>query len=293
MNAIVIDAHQHFWDPDRGDYGWLNGPFQPLRRSFTPIDLAPSIRDCGIDGTVLVQTWHSLAESWEYLAIAAATPFVAGVVAWVDLTDPAVGKVLAALRSSPHGQWLVGVRHLLHEEPDPDWLLQETVRRGLGAVAEAGLAYDLVGKTHHLPAMLKTVAAFPKLRFVLDHIAKPEIASGSLEPWRERMRQFRPHRDHVWCKLSGMITEADWSRWTFEDLQPYVDEALAIFGADRCMFGSDWPVCLVAGSYQAVSDALSHCLSNRTDDERAQIFGACAVEAYHLSEFGKWPLHPA
>lgn len=285
MKSPVIDAHQHFWDPDRGDYGWLSGPFQPIRRSFTPHDLAPSVEAFGIDGTVLVQTWHSLAESWEYIAIAEATPFVAGVVAWVDLTDPAVAKVIAALQSSPHGRWLVGIRHLLHEEPDADWLLREDVRRGLNAVAEAGLVYDLVGKTHHLPAMTRTVADFPHLRFVLDHIAKPEIAAGVMEPWRERMRQFAPHRDHVWCKLSGMITEADWHGWKPADLKPYIDEALAIFGPSRCMFGSDWPVCLVAGSYDRMRAALLTCLEDRSDAERAQIFGRSAVEAYRLPEF--------
>lgn len=286
MKAPVIDAHQHFWDPDRGDYGWLSGPFQPIRRSFVPADLAPSLEAFGIDGTVLVQSWHSLAESWEYLAIAAATPSVAGVVAWVDLTDPAVDKILSTLTVSPHGHWLVGIRHLLHEEPDPDWLLRDDVRRGLGKVAEAGLVYDLVGKTHHLPAMLKTVADFPQLRFVLDHIAKPEIAGAVMEPWRERMRQFMPHRGHVWCKLSGMITEADWQSWQASDLKPYVDEVLSIFGADRCLFGSDWPVCLVAGSYERMREALLICLEARTEDERAQIFGRSAVDVYRLPEFG-------
>jgi L-fuconolactonase len=285
MTSPIIDAHQHFWDPDKGDYGWISGDYAPIRRIFAPEDLRSSLEAVGVSGTVLVQTWHSLEESWDYLRIAAETDFVAGVVAWVDLTDASVGKLLAELKESAHGRWLVGVRHLLHEEPDPEWLLRDDARRGLAAVADAGLCYDLVGKTPHLPAMLRTVEAFPHLRFVLDHIAKPEIKAGVREPWTELMRGFAPHRDHVWCKLSGMITEADWHAWSPTDLKPYVDEVLAIFGPQRCMFGTDWPVCLVAGSYAQVVGALRTCLAGRSDDEIAQIFGRSAIEAYGLPEF--------
>jgi L-fuconolactonase len=285
MTSPIIDAHHHFWDPDRGDYDWLSGPFQPIRRIFGPEDLAPSVAQHGIAGTVLVQTWHSLEESWEYLAIAENTPFVAGVVAWVDLTDPHVAETLAALKASAAGRWLVGIRHLLHLEADPAWLLRDDARRGLAAVAEAGLVYDLVGNSTHLPAMLRTVADFPGLRFVLDHIAKPDIKGGVREPWTSLMRGFAPHRDHVWCKLSGMITEADWAQWSPADLQPYVAEALGIFGPDRCLFGTDWPVCLVAGSYDQVIGALRSCLAGLDDRDRAQIFGRSAIEAYRLPGF--------
>ena len=159
-------------------------------------------------------------------------------------------------------------------------------------MAEAGLVYDLVGNSAHLPAMLQTVAKFPQLRFVLDHIAKPDIKGGVREPWTTLMRGFAPHRDHVWCKLSGMITEADWGRWAPADLQPYVDEALAIFGPDRCMFGTDWPVCLVAGGYDQVIGALRTCRSWRGSwrsrpTDRDQIFGRSAIEAYRLPGFQK------
>jgi L-fuconolactonase len=285
MTTPIIDAHHHFWDPDRGDYGWLSGPFQPIRRIFGPEDLAPSIAEFGVDGTVLVQTQHSLEESRAYLAIAEATPFIAGVVAWVDLTDPGVAETLAALKAGPHGRWLVGIRHLLHLEADPAWLLREDARRGLAAVAEAGLVYDMVGNTAHLPAMLRTVADFPGLRFVLDHIAKPDIKGAVREPWTTLMRGFAPHRDHVWCKLSGMITEADWDRWSPGDLKPYVAEALDIFGPERCLFGTDWPVCLVAGGYDRVIGALRTCLADLDEDDRARIFGRSAIEVYRLPEF--------
>jgi L-fuconolactonase len=285
MASPIIDAHHHFWDPDSGDYDWLSGPFQPIRRIFGPTELAPAVAEFGIAGTVLVQTWHSLDESWDYLATAQRTPFVAGVVAWVDLTDPKVDETLAALKASAGGKFLVGIRHLLHLEADPDWLLRPDARRGLAAVADAGLVYDLVGNTIHLPAMLRTVADFPNLRFVLDHIAKPDIKGAVREPWATLMRGFAPHRDHVWCKLSGMITEADWARWSPEDLKPYVLEVLDIFGPDRCMFGTDWPVCLVAGSYAQVVGALRACLAERDDAQREQIFGRSAIAAYRLPDF--------
>ncbi|MGO1078967.1 amidohydrolase family protein [Inquilinus sp. CA228] len=280
--AIIIDSHQHFWDPDKGDYGWLSGPFAPIRRVFAPNDLRPALQGNGVAGTVLVQTWNDLGETWDFIRTAAATDLVAGVVGWVDLTDPEVGQVLAELKAAPEGRWLVGIRHLIHEEADPNWLLRDDVRRGLRAVADAGLVYDLVPKPPHLPAVLRTVADFPDLRFVLDHIAKPDIKGGGFEPWAALMRGFAIHRDHVWCKLSGMITEADWEHWSPDDLKPYVAEALRIFGVDRCMFGTDWPVCLVAGSYGQVVRALRSCLEHLTEAERDQIFGRSAIEAYRL-----------
>ena len=286
MTAPVIDAHQHFWDPEGAyDYPWLSGPYAPIRRAFCIDDLRPSLQEFGIDATVAVQSWNSLDETRDYLRIAYENAHVAGVVGWVDLTDPAVGRVLAELKAGPQGRYLVGVRHLLHEEPDPAWILRRDVARGLAALAEAGLAYDLVGKTVHLPAMLQAVQRNPRLRFVLDHIAKPEIRDGVFEPWGERLAALASHRDHVWCKLSGMITEADWQTWTPADLEPYVRHAVAAFGAGRCMFGTDWPVCLVAGSYGRVVGALRACLDRVDDASQQQIFGGSAVEAYRLPDF--------
>jgi L-fuconolactonase len=286
MVSPRIDAHQHYWDPaGTYDYPWLAGDFLPIRRRFEPADLQPSLERSAISGTVLVQTWNSVAETRAFLELASRGNHIAGVVGWVDLTDPSVGDLLAELKTGEHGRWLVGVRHLLHEEPDPQWLLRDDARRGLAAVANAGITYDLVGKTVHLPAMLQTVADFPQLRFVLDHMAKPEIKAHVMEPWLSLMSKFGPQRDHVWCKLSGMITEADWSNWTPEDLRPYVTHALDIFGSHHCMFGSDWPVCLVAGTYDRVVGALEFCLADRTPQEREQIFGRSTIEAYRLPAF--------
>lgn len=286
MSAPVIDAHQHFWDPEGAyDYPWLSGPFAPIRRAFCIDDLRPSLEEFGVDGTVVVQSWNSLDETWDYLRIAGANRQVAGVVGWADLTDPAIGTLLAELKNSTNGRYLVGIRHLLHEEPDPAWILRDDVARGLAALAEAGLVYDLVGKTVHLPAMLQAVERNPGLRFVLDHLAKPEIKDGVFEPWGDRMAALAAHRDHVWCKLSGMITEADWDAWTPDHLAPYVRHALAAFGPDRCMFGTDWPVCLVAGSYGQVVGALRACLAGTDETVREQIFGRSAIEAYRLPDF--------
>nr|WP_321983822.1 amidohydrolase family protein [uncultured Lichenicoccus sp.] len=174
------------------------------------------------------------------------------------------------------------MRHLLHEEDDPAWIMRPDIRPGLEAVAEAGLVYDLVGTTAHLPAMARIVTEMPHLRFVLDHVAKPDIAAGAMEPWRSLIRQVAAQRDHVWCKFSGMITEADWTRWKSSDLQPYIMHALAEFGARRCMFGSDWPVCLVAGSYRDVVSALGVALGDLDTEQHAQVMGGSAIEAYRL-----------
>ncbi|MDR3373364.1 MAG: amidohydrolase family protein [Ancalomicrobiaceae bacterium] len=285
MPAIKIDSHQHFWHPETGgDYGWLSGPFEQLNRRFDPRDLRPSLDARGVSGTVLVQTWNDLDETWEFTHIAATTDFVAGVVGWVDLVDPKVGDTLAALKSSPDGCWLVGVRHLIQGEADPNWLLRDDAKAGLKAVEAAGLVYDLVPNIPQLASSLKTTQDFPNLRFALDHIAKPEIRLHSFKDWAALMRGFKAERDHVYCKLSGMVTEADWATWTPADFKPYVKEVLDIFGPERCMFGSDWPVCLVAGSYERVHDALRDCVQELTGAERDRIFGGTAIECYGLAD---------
>ena len=286
MSPPLIDAHQHYWDPATGDYPWLGGLFASIARPFRPADLQPELDREGIAATVVVQTWNNLGETWDYIGLAEATPSIAGVVGWVDLTDPAVKPTLAALQRSPNGRWLVGIRHLVQDEPDPEWLLRDDVRRGLSAVAEAGLVYDLVVRPAQLPAALRTVADFPGLRFVIDHIAKPDIKGGAFRTWGDLMGGFGPHRDHVWCKLSGMVTEADWHLWSPATLRPYVAEVLRIFGANRCMFGSDWPVCLVAGRYEQVVGALRDCLADLSSEDRELIFGRSAVEAYRLPDLG-------
>jgi L-fuconolactonase len=281
---MIIDSHQHFWDPATGSCGWMTGDYAPIRRVFMPEDLRPVLAAAGVDKTVLVQTWRDLQETKDFLAIADRTDFVAGVVGWVDLTDPEVGRVLADLQARPDGRYLVGIRHLVHNEPDPNWLLRPDVQRGLKAVQDAGLAFDLLLKEPEIPAAVATVEGLPGLRFIVDHIAKPRIREHAFDPWAALMRGFEPHRGHVWCKLSGMVTEADWRGWRPQDLAPYVREVLAIFGADRCLFGSDWPVCLVAADYAQVKAALESCLADLAPQQRATVLGGVAVEAYRLPD---------
>lgn len=279
----AIDAHHHFWNPDQGDYPWMVGPVLPIRRVFTPDDMRPLLAPAGVQKTVLVQTWSSLQESRAFLALAEATDFIAGVVAWVDLTVPDVGDVLDGLLAGPGGKWLVGIRHQVHDEPDPRWLCRADVRRGLQAVRARGLVYDLLIRPREMPAALDTVRALPGLRFVIDHIAKPEIAKNGFDDWAALIRPFGAE-PHVWSKLSGMVTEADWATWTPDLIAPYIAEVLRIFGPSRCMMGTDWPVCLLPSDYQRTVSLVRDAIAALPEaDQRAVLWNA-AADAYLLGE---------
>jgi L-fuconolactonase len=277
-----IDAHHHFWDPARASYPWLVGEaLDPIRRRFGPEDLAPEVKSQRISGTVLVQTISSLDETREFLAVAAREEFIWGVVGWVDLTSAAVGDDLDALIGGLGGERLVGVRHQVHDESDPEWLRRADVRRGLTAVQARGLRYDLLVRARELPAAIDTVGALPDLQFVLDHIAKPRIADGRDAPWRDQMPALAAH-PNVAVKLSGMVTEADWTSWTAADLRPFVGSVVEWFGLERVMFGSDWPVCLLAATYAGVVGGLEQALGPRSDQDNARIFGLNAERVYAL-----------
>ena len=276
-----VDAHHHFWDPASADYPWLTDHLAPIRRAFGPADLEPVLRANGLDATVLVQTRSSFEETEDFLALADRTPFVRGVVGWVDLTDPGVADTIASLKERPGGAHLTGIRHQAHDEPYPDWLARDDVVRGIEAVGRAGLVYDLLVRSRELPSALALARRLPDTRFVIDHVAKPPIASGALEPWASRIAPFR-ELEHVACKVSGMVTEADWSTWTTADLQPYVDHVLEVFGPDRLLFGSDWPVCLLAASYDQVFEAARATLASLGDQDRAKVFGGTAARVYRL-----------
>ena len=281
----VVDAHHHFWlDPSPEKYPWMTDELAAIRRPFGPDDFRPLLLANGVDHSVLVQTRSSLEESIEFLSLAAASGFVAGVVAWVDLAKSGTASRIAELRASPHGHLLVGVRHQVHDEPDPQWLLRDDVRRGLRAVEEADLVYDLLVKEAQLPAALATARALPGLRFVIDHAAKPRIAAGAEDRgWAVGMAPFSDLAN-VSCKLSGMVTEADWRDWTIEDLAPYVAKVRHWFGDDRLMYGSDWPVCLLASSYERVTAAMRELLADLSEESRAAVFGGTAVRVYGLRE---------
>jgi len=281
---LRIDAHHHFWDPARFSYPWMAGDaMDPVRRAFTPDDLRGTLSEERIDGTVLVQTLSSPQETREFLQVAAATDFVRGVVGWVDLTSPSVDDHLDALLGGPAGRWLVGLRHQVHDEPDPDWLARADVHRGLAAVQARGLTYDLLIRARELPAAVDTVQKFPGLQFVLDHIAKPRIADGRDDPWSHRLPALAV-LPNVAVKLSGMVTEADWATWSPRDLRPFVGRVAEWFGVPRLMFGSDWPVCLLAGSYHTVLGGLLDALPAMSRAELDQILGTNALRIYQLDK---------
>lgn len=278
----IVDAHHHVWDLSVRDQDWISGDeLAPLRRDFTLADLAPEARAAGVTATVLVQTITVPEETPEFLALAARSDLVAGVVGWTDLTAPDVAYTLAELRAGPGGEHLVGIRHQVQGEPDPRWLVRPEVLRGLSAVADAGLVYDLVVKPHQLAAAVAAAERLPGLTFVLDHLGKPPIASGELAPWAQQIRRLAALPNTV-CKLSGMVTEADWASWTTAALVPYADTVLDAFGPGRLMFGSDWPVCRLAATYAEVIAVARALTTGLCPAERHDVFTGTAVRTYHL-----------
>jgi L-fuconolactonase len=279
----VIDAHHHVWDLAVRDQDWITGPeMVPIRRSFTLDDLRPSAQAAGIDATVLVQTVTVEQETPEMLALAAADPLVAGVVGWTDLTSPAVAGELARLADGPGGAALVGIRHQVQSEPDPGWLRRPDVIRGLRAVAAAGLCYDLVVLPHQIPAARDAAAAVPGLTVVLDHAGKPAITTGQLATWAAAIRALAA-LPNTMCKLSGLVTQAPAGAQPAV-FAPVADVVLSAFGAERVMFGSDWPVCLLACDYEGVMALARSLLAGLSEAERAAVFGATAARAYRIGE---------
>jgi len=279
--GVTVDAHHHLWDPDQGDYPWMTGRFAPLRRKYAAEQLIPELTAYGVHATVVVQVRADEAETRDLLALTTRHCFLAGVVGWVDLASAQVARQIEALRSGPGGQRLVAVRHDASAEPDPQWLLRADVQRGLADIADAGLAFDLEVTPRELAAAVQVAGAHPDLRFVLDHLGKPPIAAGGSELWRRGFAQLAS-LGNVWCKLSGLVTEANWDRWTDADLAPYIREAVEQFGIPRLLFGSDWPVCELAASYGQVLAAVRHGLPSLDPSQTARVFGLNAVEVYRL-----------
>lgn len=273
-----IDAHQHFWDMSRLTYSWMPSEPSPLRRNYLPSDLKPILEAHRFDGSVVVQAHHSLDEARWLLQLAQENDFIKGVVGWVDLTDPHVGNSLDELQRSPHFR---GVRHLVHDEPDPRWLLRPDVLQGLAELERRGVPYDLLLRPMHLPLVPVLADKLPSLQMVIDHIAKPSISTGEFDNWARMMEAVFPIRN-LYCKLSGMITEAAWHNWSASDLRPYVTFVLQGFGPERVMFGSDWPVCLLAGTWKEVLAACTQAMGPRSVEVREQILGATAMRFYRL-----------
>lgn len=282
----IVDAHHHVWDLSVRDQDWITGPeLAPLRRDFSLADLTPKARAAGVTATVLVQTITVPEETPEFLAMAARSDLITGVVGWTDLTAPDVADTLAGLRAGPGGEHLVGMRHQVQGEPDPRWLVRPEALRGLAAIAGAGLVYDLVVKPSQLAAAVEAAQRLPGLTFVLDHLGKPPIASGHLAPWAEQIRRLAALPNTV-CKLSGMVTEADWGSWTADDLRPYADTVLDAFGPGRLMFGSDWPVCRLAATYAEVVAAAGAVTAGLSPAERRDVFTGTVVRTYGLTITG-------
>lgn len=276
-----IDAHHHVWDVRVRDQPWTD-PFPVLHGSFPFDRLYPQLDKARIDGTVVVQTVASEAETRELLALAADEHRVWGVVGWFDLENPALRDRLAQARSLRGGDRLVGVRHQLQVEPDPRWLSRPGVRCGLRALADEGLVFDVVVSASGLPLVVDTVRALPEVEFVLDHAGKPDIASGRLGGWVDDIRRLAA-QPNVSVKLSGLVTEADWAAWTAADLVPVATELFDSFGPERIMYGSDWPVCLLANAdYAAVAEVAEQLLSPLNDGERDMVFGTTAERVYRL-----------
>ena len=274
----TIDSHHHFWDLSRLDYPWMPPAPSVVRQNYLPDDLKPEIDAVGIDRTVIVQAHQSLEEARFLLGIANQTEFVAGVVAWVDVQSPTVGDDLDALMGDGA---LAGIRHQVEDDPDDDWLIAEATIRGLKEIAERGLAYDMLVKPRHMKHVPVVAERVPDLRMVIDHIAKPLIADGVMEPWASDMSEIAGIPS-VYCKVSGMVTEADHANWEVDDLRPYVEHVREQFGMDRLMFGSDWPVCLLASSYRRVFDAAIEAIGPMTEQERASFLGGNAKQFYRL-----------
>ena len=270
-----IDAHQHFWRLARGDYGWLTPALESIYRDFMPDDLAPLIATTGIEKTILVQAAPSVAETRFMLEIAGQTPFVAGVVGWVDFAAADVVGVIEELADNP---LLVGLRPMIHDIADPGWVLRAELAPAFDALQQHGLVFDALVKPPHLPALLMLARRYPALAIVIDHGAKPLIAAGIMEPWRTDMAALAA-LPHVACKFSGLVTEAG-ENWSVERLRPYVDHLLAHFGAERLLFGSDWPVCTLAAGYPEWVEAAEALTAHLPGGEKAAIFGGNAARLY-------------
>jgi L-fuconolactonase len=277
-----VDAHHHLWDLSVRDQPWTAG-MPALRRSFSVDDLRPELASAGIDATVVVQTVGVLAETEELLALAAGEPLITGVVGWVDLTSPSIADDLDRLQDGPGGDRLVAIRNGAQDEPDPRWLMRPDVLNGLRQVAARELAYDLLVRPPQFAAAVDVVGELPEVTFVLDHAGKPDIAGGGFDVWQPLLQRLAG-RANVSVKLSGLVTEADVDHWTTADIRPYAEQLITSFGPDRVMYGSDWPVCNLAGGYPRVAALAAELISELSLDEQKMIMGGTAERWYRWKD---------
>lgn len=276
---MKLDAHQHFWRYNPAEHTWMTDAMKVLKRDFLPEDLAPLLRECGFDGSIAVQARQSLEETRWLLDLAAEHDQIKGVVGWVDLCSPGLRGQLEEFKGHRR---LVGVRHVLQDELDDTFMMRPEFRRGIAQLAEFGLVYDVLIFPRHLPLAIQLVRQFPEQQFVLDHLAKPAIAEGLIEPWARDLRELA-RSGNVACKVSGMVTEARWKDWRAEDFHPYLDVALNAFGPERLMIGSDWPVCTLSREYESAMNIVMGYVERLTPAESAAILGGCCARVYGLN----------
>jgi len=274
----VIDAHHHLWNYDTEDYAWIGPEMNVLRRDFMPADLHIEMQQAGVDGAIAVQARQTLQETEWLLSLAAQNEFMRGVVGWAPLIDAAVSDDLQRLAAQPK---LKGIRHVLQDEPDDFYMLRNDFNAGITQLRRFNLVYDVLIFERHLPQTIQFLDRHPDQVFVIDHIAKPRIREGVLSPWRENLKELA-RRSHCFCKLSGVLTEADWQNWRPEGIHPYLDAALDAFGPNRCLFGSDWPVLLLADSYAGWVATVKNFVSRLSSTEQARVLGGTAAEVYRL-----------
>lgn len=273
-----IDSHHHFWKYDPKEYSWIDDTKRVIRRDFLPADLTQEIDQVNIEGVLSVQARQTMEETNWLLGFAATYPFIRGVVGWAPLSDPKIASILEPLAPEPK---LKAIRHVIQDEPDNDFILRDDFNAGIQVLQHYRWMYDILIYERHLPQTIRFVDRHPNQVFILDHMAKPRIKDHELSPWRENITELA-RRENVYCKISGMVTEADYHMWTPQDLKPYFDTVLAAFGARRLLFGSDWPVCLVATTYSRWFNLVSTQIAKLSQTEQDRILGGTAIEAYKL-----------
>jgi L-fuconolactonase len=277
---MIIDAHHHLWKFNEAEYAWIDDSMSILKQDYLPADLEPQLAGSNVGGTICVQARQRLEETRWLLELAGRHSFIKGVVGWFDICSEGLQSQLNEFTGDPK---LVGARHVIHDEPDDDFMLRPDFITGMEKLVQYNLTYDLLLFPRHLPNALELVSLFPDQRFVLDHISKPLIKAGTLDPWQEDITSLAS-QPNVWCKISGMVTEAHREQWKYEDFIPYLDIVVEAFGTDRVMLGSDWPVCRLAGEYQEVMEIPARYFKNLDPSEKEKVFSLNCMDCYELTD---------
>lgn len=275
---MIIDTHHHFWNYNPVEFDWIDDEMAVIRKSFLPEDLKSTLAKTKVEGVISVQARQSLEETDWLLKLASETDFIKGIVGWVPLADPAAEEILGKYSEK---KWLKGIRHVVQGEPDPEFILRKDFNRGISSLKKYNLVYDILITENQLPNTIRFVDQHPGQQFVLDHIAKPKIRTNEIHAWSKNLKELG-RRENVSCKISGLVTEANYKTWNEAQLQPYFDVVLDAFGPSRLMFGSDWPVCLVAVEYQNWLNLVKKMVSGFSIQEQEQIFSINAMSIYQI-----------